>query len=121
MTNKQKETVLAGFQAAAAGLRTDELPEWLLAKGRALPFYQKALTAGSADEAFLALYSAFPPARSVPCWPGSAGMTPTPPLQKKKAPPPPRRSWPSWKAASAACSSGSRKSIRQTKMKTGLL
>ena len=59
MTNKQKETVLAGFQAAASGLRTDELPEWLLAKGRALPFYQKALTAGSADEAFLALYNAY--------------------------------------------------------------
>ena len=59
MTNKQKETVLAGFQAAAAGLRTEELPEWLLAKGKALPFYQKALSAGSADEAFLALYNAY--------------------------------------------------------------
>lgn len=59
MTNKQKETVLAGFQAAAAGLRTDELPDWLLAKGKALPFYQKALAAGNAEEAFLALYNAY--------------------------------------------------------------
>ena len=59
MTNKQKETVLAGFRAAANGLRTDELPEWLLAKGKALPFYQKALEAADADSAFLALYNAY--------------------------------------------------------------
>jgi len=59
MTNKQKETVLAGFQAAAAGLRTEELPDWLLAKGKALPFYQKAIAAGNAEEAFLALYNAY--------------------------------------------------------------
>lgn len=59
MTKKHKELVLAGFQAAAAGLTAEELPDWILERGKALPYYREAAAAKDPEKAFLALYNAY--------------------------------------------------------------
>ena len=59
MTNKNKEKVLAGFKALAADLQTGEMPDSLLEKGRALPFYRQAAAERDPERAFLAFYNAY--------------------------------------------------------------
>ena len=59
MTNKNKEKVLAGFKALAADLQTGEMPDSLLEKGRALPFYRQAASEKDPERAFLAFYNAY--------------------------------------------------------------
>lgn len=59
MTNKNKEKVLAGFRVLTAGLKTEEMPDDLLEKGRALPFYAQSEQEKEPERAFLALYNAY--------------------------------------------------------------
>ena len=59
MTKKNKELVIKAFQALASDLKAEELPDWLLDRGKALPFYEKAAEAKEKEAAFLALYNAY--------------------------------------------------------------
>lgn len=59
MTNKNKERVLTGLRTLMSGLQTAEMPAELLEKGRALPFYEQAVSEPNPERAFLALYNAY--------------------------------------------------------------